>query len=438
MLRPATPSPSTVLEAVGAEVAALQQRLWAAVSDDELVDGAEALERVVGQLSAVRVQLLAEVDRREIPRRTLCWSSTHEWLAHLAGITVGEAHRTVRHARALTGDRVATLEALAGGEVSAAQAGIVCDAVDDLPPVSTLRHQGEQVLLDEAGRLNATELRRAARRLVEVVDPDRSERRAEADLDREERAAHLERFLSVVDDGAGGVRLRGRGSVEDGAVLRAALIPLTKPSPAVDPDDPDRVAGRDPRDHGCRLWDALVDVAQHSLDTDRQPAGHGARPRVGVLVDVDGLRTGVGPAAVTEDGLALSVAAVRRLACDADVIPICLGTEGQVLDVGRTHRLVTMALWLALVARDRHCAFPGCTRPPVMCHGHHVRHWADGGATALDNLVMLCGAHHRVIHHSPWEVRLSAADGRPEFRPPPRRRGDPPRDEWIRHRPRRE
>jgi hypothetical protein len=99
---------------------------------------------------------------------------------------------------------------------------------------------------------------------------------------------------------------------------------------------------------------------------------------------------------------------------------------------------VTMALWLALIARDRHCAFPGCSRPPVMCHGHHVRHWADGGTTSLDNLVMLCGAHHRVIHHSPWEVRLSPIDGRPEFRPPPRRRGDPPRDDWIRHRPRRE
>ncbi|MFB9312215.1 HNH endonuclease signature motif containing protein [Nocardioides plantarum] len=427
-----------VLEAVGAEVAALRQRLWATVSDEELVDGAEALERVMGQLSAVRVQLLTEVDQREIPRRSLSWGSTHEWFAHLAGITVGEAHRAVRHARALTSDRAVTFEALAAGAVSASQAGIVCDAVDDLPPGPMLRRQGERVLLDEAGRLNATELRKAARRLVEVVDPDRSERRAEADLDREERAAHLERFLSVVEDGAGGVRLRGRGSVEDGAILRAALIPLTKPSPAVDPDDPDRVAETDPRDHGARLWDALLDVAQHSLDTDRQPASHGTRPRVGVLIDLDDLRTGVGPAAVTDDGLALSIAAVRRLACDADVIPICLGREGHVLDVGRTHRLVTMALWLALIARDRHCAFPGCTRPPVMCHGHHVRHWADGGATALDNLVMLCGAHHRVIHHSPWEVRLSPVDGRPEFRPPPRRRADPPPATWIRHRPRRE
>ena len=116
---------------------------------------------------------------------------------------------------------------------------------------------------------------------------------------------------------------------------------------------------------------------------------------------------------------------------------MCLGTDGQPLDVGRAYRLVTAALWLALIVRDRHCAFPGCTRPPVMCHAHRIRHWADGGPTSLANLVMLCGAHHRVVHETAWEVRL-AADGRPEFRPLPRRRDDPPPEAWIRHRPRRE
>jgi hypothetical protein len=64
-----------------------------------------------------------------------------------------------------------------------------------------------------------------------------------------------------------------------------------------------------------------------------------------------------------------------------------LGSRSQLLlDVGRTSRLVTLGLWLALVARDRHCAFPSCTRPPVACDAHHIRHWADGGPTALTNL----------------------------------------------------
>ena len=63
-----------------------------------------------------------------------------------------------------------------------------------------------------------------------------------------------------------------------------------------------------------------------------------------------------------------------------------LGSKSQILDVGRLHRLVPLALWLVLVARDRHCAFPGCTRPPVACDAHHIQHWADGGVTSLANL----------------------------------------------------
>jgi hypothetical protein len=90
------------------------------------------------------------------------------------------------------------------------------------------------------------------------------------------------------------------------------------------------------------------------------------------------------------------------------------------LDVGRTHRLVTPAIWRALVCRDVHCAFPGCTRPPVMGHAHHIIHWLYNGITALDNLVLLCGHHDRTIHHTPWQVRLNPQDGRPEFLPPPK------------------
>ena len=355
-------------------------------------------------------------------------------------------------AHTLVTERTATLAALRSGDVSAAQAAIVCDAVDTLPSSPALRAEGERVLLAESQRLNATDLARTARHLAEVVDPDRTERRDEATLEREELAAHLSRFLSVVEDGMGGVRVKGHGSTEDGAVLRAVLLPLTKPAPAVDPDNPDCETETDPRDHGARMWDALVQVAQHALDTDQLPACHGARPRVTVTTDLATLRHGLGAGpgaglcdrvphgaeATTDDGLRLSVAAVRRLACDAEIIPVCLGADGEVLDVGRTSRLVTPALWRALVARDKHCAHPGCTRPPVMCHAHHIVHWADGGTTSLDNLVLVCGEHHRVLHHTPWRVRLDPTDQRPEFLPPPKLGTTPVVLAWIRHRPRRE
>jgi hypothetical protein len=266
--------------------------------------------------------------------------------------------------------------------------------------------------------------------------------------------------LAVVDDGAGGVWIRGRGSAEDGAVVRAALLPLTKPAPATDPDDPTCAAETDPRDHGARMWDALVQLAQHGLDTDVAPESHGARPRLSVLVDLDTLEAGLDRHAcideagnhasarsvfarpphvrdpVTDDGLTLSAAAVRRLACDADLIPVVLGTDGEVLDLGHTRRLVSAAQWRALVARDRQCAFPGCTRPPVMGHAHHIIHWADGGPTDLNNLVLLCGEHHRILHHTPWQVRINPDDHLPEFLPPSR--GASETTEWIRHRPRRE
>jgi hypothetical protein len=117
---------------------------------------------------------------------------------------------------------------------------------------------------------------------------------------------------------------------------------------------------------------------------------------------------------------------------------VALGTDGEVLDVGRASRLVTPALWRALVARDKHCTHPGCTRPPAMCHAHHIIHWADGGTTSLDNLVLVCGEHHRVLHHTPWQVRLNPVDQRPEFLPPPKHGTTPVVLEWIRHRPRRE
>ena len=434
-------TPAAVLDAARTPVLELADRLVAGWSDDELVEGMSAVQRLRGAVDALELSMLAEVDVREIPRKGLHWGSTADWFTHLTGGFRRDGRRKVRQARALTTDYTATLDAVRDGATSLTQAGVVVDAVETLPTSPVLRAEAERVLLEQTRTLTATELVRAGRHVASVVDPDRDERRAEAALDREERAAHLQRFLTVVGDGAGGVRVKGYGSAEDGEVLRAALLPLTKPAPAVDPDGtggPTCATERDPRDHGARMWDALVQTAQHSLDTELPPQSHGTKPRVVVTTTLDQLTQAAGKRdqlCPTETGLELSVAAVRRLACDADIIPGVLGADGQVLDVGRACRLVTMAIWIALCLRDRHCAFPGCTRPPSMCHAHHIPHWADGGPTSLANLVLLCGEHHRVIHHTPWQVRLRPDDQRPEFLPPPRG-STQTEPTWIRHRPR--
>lgn len=116
-------------------------------------------------------------------------------------------------------------------------------------------------------------------------------------------------------------------------------------------------------------------------------------------------------------GQRLTAGQVRRLACDAQVLPAVLGGEGQVLDVGQSRRLINGPLRRALVLRDGGCAFPGCDRPARWCHGDHIRSWVDGGPTALDNAVLLCGRHHRLVHAGDWVVRLGH-DSRPEFVPP--------------------
>ena len=120
-------------------------------------------------------------------------------------------------------------------------------------------------------------------------------------------------------------------------------------------------------------------------------------------------------------GIRVSAETARRLACDAAKVTMHHGPAGEVLSVGRRTRTLSPALRRALAARDRHCRFPGCTA--TRCDGHHIRHWAHGGATALDNLVLLCRRHHRAVHEEGFGVTLGD-DGeahfvRPDGRPLP-------------------
>ena len=286
--------PAAVLRAAGDLIGSLTDRLPAALTDDEIVAAVEESQQVAAKHAAAEARLIAEAHHRDLARKLLRWGSTADWVTHCAGVHRREGGRIVRHAVQLVADQTTTLAAMDRGDTSPVQAAVICDAVDALPGDRELRVRAEALLNEQARVLTATELTRAGRHVVQVVDPDGADRRDEAALDRLERAAHRDRFLSVTDDGAGGVRLRGRGSAEDGEVLRAALLPLTKPAPAVDPDDPDCAVEKDPRDHGARLWDALVQTAQHSLDTDYPPESHGTRPRIVVTTPLERLETGLG------------------------------------------------------------------------------------------------------------------------------------------------
>jgi hypothetical protein len=279
--------PAGVLAAANRMVATVDETLWAAKPAEEIVDTIAACETLRAHLAAVAAAALAEVEDRKIAKQKLAWSSTGDWYTHLAGTHPRTGRRTVRHAKLLVGERSLTRDALRDGLVSPEQAAVIVDAIEELPTNPHLRELAEKTLLAEAGRLHATDLAKAARHLLHVVDPAGAERKAQRYLDAQDRAAHLHRYLSITEDGAGGVRLRGRGTVEDAATIKAALLPLTKPAPAGSGATDGE--GEDVRDHGARMWDAMVATCEHALSTHLPPDTHGARPRVAVTLTLDSL-----------------------------------------------------------------------------------------------------------------------------------------------------
>ena len=126
-------------------------------------------------------------------------------------------------------------EALSDGWLSTTKAHVIERAIDTLPGDPDLRARAVTFLLDEAKALDATELRKLTHRLLSIVDPDGDDRRAERELDRLERAAHLGRHLTITDDQCGGAWIKGRCTSEDAALIKATLIPLAAPQPAAHP-----------------------------------------------------------------------------------------------------------------------------------------------------------------------------------------------------------
>jgi Domain of unknown function (DUF222)/HNH endonuclease len=194
--------------------------------------------------------------------------------------------------------------------------------------------------------------------------------------------------------------------------VSAALDPLSCPGTDADSRSPAQ-----------RNADALVEVCRLVLCTGELPDNGGEPPQLAVTVAYDPLARALGVGRL-DSGDRLSPATMRRLACDAQVLPVVLSGAGQVLDAGRARRLATGSLRRALVVRDRGCTFPACDRLARWCDGHHVTPWTRGGRTDLTNLVLLCRHHHRLIHEGDWTIRF-AADGLPDFFAPPVLGGPP-------------
>ncbi|MDO5534667.1 MAG: DUF222 domain-containing protein, partial [Propionibacteriaceae bacterium] len=240
--------------------------------------------------------------------------------------------------------------------------------------------------------------------------------------------AFRRRGLSFTPDGDGSVLIKGcLPELEAQSLLQMVTAQV----------ETDRRAGRDHaadrpddiRSGDQRRADALITLIGLWGATHPGPQVAGDRPRVVVTLRETDLRERAEQAGILPAGSQITAGDLRRLCCDADLTPVVLGTDSEILDVGRTHRLVTPAIRRALTLRDGGCTFPGCQTPNEQCDAHHIIPWWDGGTTSLSNLVLLCPHHHGLVEPprfftgpppDRWEVRLTPR-GRPEFLPPQRR-----------------
>lgn len=373
--------------------------------DDALDESLRELERAAAALAAERARRVAELARRRRFERE-GYLSAAAYLRDLLGIPASRAARYLRWGRALA-RMPRTAAALAQGEITVTAAGLLIRTAEAHPEAFA---RCETLLVHLAGELPPRDLVRALDHLAALADAEAPERRAER------RLAARRLHVSPTLDGM--VRVDGDLDPETGQLLLTAL--------RAEMDVQARVRG-DRRTPAQRRADALAEICRSYLDRADRPEIGGERPHLLVTVDLVTLTRSASGRSDLPDAGDISPEQARRIACDADVSRVVTAGPSLVLDLGRRTPVVPGPLRRALLVRDRGCAFPGCGRPPGWCDAHHVIHWADGGPTALANLVLLCRPHHRMVHRG-FEVRMEG--GRPRFRRPDGTPlgGRPPRD----------
>jgi Domain of unknown function (DUF222)/HNH endonuclease len=383
-------------------------------SGEELLCAAREVETRMRRDYALMLDLVGELDTRSIAGE-LGYSGLPVLLRDALRISPSEAKRRLNHAHAvLDGELVSggcvaaplplTGQALRAGDLGPEHVETIAKSLLGLP-ISVSPEQrawAEGVLVQAAADMDARTLAKVGARLRAELDQDGT-------LPSEKELAQPVNELRFSHRPDGRLRFRGELDPEASALFQRVLDPLAKPHPTTAEEGPDL------RDAAERYGDALVEVLQLAADSGELPSQGGEKPHLLVTASLEALREQLQAALLDGIGV-LDAASARRIACDCKLIPAVLGSESEPLDIGRISYTVPIAIRRALVLRDGGCAFPGCDRPHQWCHAHHVRHWADGGPTELGNLVLLCGRHHRLIHHSAW--RCGIVNGRPEFYPP--------------------
>jgi hypothetical protein len=327
--------------------------------------------------------------------------SCADWLAWRIGLTPGAAREKVRVARAL-GKFRAIDQAMATGQLSYAK-------VRALTRVATPTNEAR--LVDIALAATGAQLERLCRRFRGLIDDGAipgMEPLSDPSLDL--------RGVRVRATDAGHMRIEVTLDPSDAALVLAAidrvrdeLRAVTAPTSGVSAET--RSRGHDAKVPAPGRLDGLIAMAERTLAPALQIAGDsGSDHHVHqVVVHLDQAVLGPDGArdAYLDDGSRVSAETFRRVSCDSALVAVTTGEAGAVLDVGRKTRAVPAAVRRALWSRDRGCRFPMCTNRRFV-HAHHVQHWAHGGPTRLDNLVLLCGFHHRLLHEGGFKMSLAA------------------------------
>ncbi|MGI8761227.1 MAG: DUF222 domain-containing protein [Jatrophihabitantaceae bacterium] len=287
---------------------------------------------------------------------------------------------------------------LLGGE----HVRVMLRAFEELPASLAVEQvaAAEKILVDAAAALDPNDLNRVATALVDAADPDGTQPEDDEPDPRREVILHRRR------DGWG--RLAGLLDPQTTAAFDAWLAVRSRPRP-------EDATGRDSRTAGQRRHDALGELLSLGLRADEFPAATGCPVTVHLTMTAEQFQTGTGHA-LTSLGQRIRVSTALRLTDQACIAWAVHDSTGSILAHGRGRRLATQAQADALLVRDAGCAFPGCDQPPEWCERHHIREWRHGGATDLDNLVLLCPYHHARFASQGWEIVMR--NGVPWFIPP--------------------
>jgi Domain of unknown function (DUF222)/HNH endonuclease len=377
-----------------------------------------ALRREIERLESVMSAQVAVAHERG-SASAVGYVSTAAFLRHRCHLTATAARNRVDAAMRMY-DYPGVAAAFAAGTISYSHVMLLAKSLGELP--AALATEAEPVLVEVAQRVDTARLAQAARRYRYMVDPD-----GQGSLDER----HFERrWLEVASTFDGMVTINGLLDAESGAVLRTALDAAMRPP-----------SGDEPHSAAQRRADALLEIVHQAMNHGALPDVAGERPHVIVVTDLATLRRDAEslPAQLSWGGPIGSDTA-RRIACDASVTRVVVDNKGSSppgglpsrlldalppqlrspslpLDVGRAARLATPAIRKALLVRDGGCAIAGCEGPAAWAEAHHIVHWADGGATSLANMVLLCRRHHRFVHERGWTISLRA-DGSTRFEAP--------------------